>query len=101
MDVRDDPTLFKAHRSIMSEYNIFSNYTKPRGITLLIKKRSGITLGNVDATDENKIILGVLTASNKLVDIATIYAHQTNITRNSSNGCQTNVLTVDTNKKSS
>ena len=73
MDERDESSLFKAHRTIMSEYNIISNYTKPRGITILLKKRTGITLGNVDANDENIIILSILTASNETIDIAAIY----------------------------
>ena len=73
MDERKESSLFKAHRTIMSEYNIISNYTKPRGITILLKKRTGITLGNVDASDENIIILSILTASNETIDIATIY----------------------------
>ena len=54
----------------MSEYNIISNYKKPRGITILIKKKTGITLGNVETLDDNILILSILTASN---DIAAIY----------------------------
>ena len=34
IDERDEFSLYKAHRTIMSEYNIISNYTKPRGITI-------------------------------------------------------------------
>ena len=56
----------------MSEYNI-SNYKKPRGITILIKKKTGITLGNVETLDDNILILSILTASNETIDIAAIY----------------------------
>ena len=57
----------------MSEYKTVSNYKKPRGVTILIKKKTGITLGNIEIVDENIIILSILTASNETVDIAAIY----------------------------
>ena len=44
MDERDESSLFKAHRTIMSEYNIISNYTKPRGITILLKREQELLL---------------------------------------------------------
>ena len=73
MDERDESCLYKAHRMIMSEYKTVSNYKKPRGVTILIKKKTGITLGNIEIVDENIIILSILTASNETVDIAAIY----------------------------
>ena len=72
MDERDESSLYKAHRMIMSEYKTVSNYKKPRGVTILIKKKTGITLGNIEIVDENIIILSILTASNETVDIAAI-----------------------------
>ena len=69
----DESFLYKHHRLLMSEYNIISNYKKPRGITILIKKKTGITLGNVATLDDNILILSILTASNETIDIAAIY----------------------------
>ena len=69
----DESFLYKHHRLLMSEYNIISNYKKPRGITILIKKKTGITLGNVETLDDNILILSILTASNETIDIAAIY----------------------------
>ena len=68
----DESFLYKHHRLLMSEYNIISNYKKPRGITILIKKKTGITLGNVETLDDNILILSILTASNETIDIAAI-----------------------------
>ena len=69
----DESFLYKHHRLIMSEYNITSNYKKPRGITILIKKKTGITLGHVETVDDNILIFSILTASNETIDIAAIY----------------------------
>ena len=52
MDERDESSLYKAHRMIMSEYKTVSNYKKPRGVTILIKKKTGITLGNIEVVDK-------------------------------------------------
>ena len=81
VDQADESYLYKHYRLIMSEYNIISNYKKPRGITILIKKKTGITLGNVATLDDNILILSddnifilsILTASNETIDIAVIY----------------------------
>ena len=98
MDERDESSLFKAHRTIMSEYNIISNYTKPRGITILLKKRTGITLGNVDANDENIIILSILTASNETIDIAAIYGPSERVSDKLDNrGYKHKIIIVDWN----
>ena len=72
----DESFLYKHHRLIMSEYNITSNYKKPRGITILIKKKTGITLGHVETVDDNILIFSILTASNETIDIAAIYEYK-------------------------
>ena len=74
IDEKDLNKLYKTNKRLLSKYNVVSNYTKPRGITILIKKQTGITLGNVlDHEDKDILVISVLTPSNETVDIAAIY----------------------------
>ena len=66
--------LYKDHRPILCKYNFISNYAAKRGILVLIKKQTGITLGNVlDHDDKNILVISVTTSANVTIDIAAIY----------------------------
>ena len=66
--------LYKDHRPILCKYNVISNYAAKRGILVLIKKQTGITLGNVlDHDDKNILVISVMTSANVTIDIAAIY----------------------------
>ena len=100
MDERDDSSLYKAHRMIMSEYKTVSNYKKPRGITIFIKKKIGITLGNIEMVDENIKILRNLQLRTKQSIYLQSTARQTKTTRNSLKRCRINLTAVDTSTES-
>ena len=66
--------LYKDNRTLLSGYNVFSNFAIRRGILVLIKKKTGITLGNIlDHDDKNIMIISVMTSANETIDIAAIY----------------------------
>ena len=66
--------LYKDHRILLSKYNVISNFAATRGILILIKKQTGITLGNVlDHENKNILIISVMTSANETIDIAAIY----------------------------
>ena len=57
--------LYKDHKILLSKYNAISNFAAKRGILILIKKQTGITLGNVlDHEDKNILVISVMTSAN-------------------------------------
>ena len=66
--------LYKDNRVLLSKYNVISNYAARRGILILFKKTTGITLGNVlDHENKDILIFSIMTSSNETIDIAAIY----------------------------
>ena len=66
--------LYKDHKLLLSKYNVITNFEIRRGILVLIKKQTGITIGNIlDHEDKNIMIISVMTSANETIDIAAIY----------------------------
>ena len=66
--------LYKDNRVLLSKYNVISNYAARRGILILFKKTTGITLGNVlDHENKDILIFSIMTSANETIDIAAIY----------------------------
>ena len=66
--------LYKDNKLLLSKYNVITNYAVRRGILILIKKQTGITLGNVyDHDNKDILVISVMTSANETIDIAAIY----------------------------
>ena len=66
--------MYKDNKLLLSKYNVITNYAVRRGILILIKKQTGITLGNVyDHDNKDILVISVMTSANETIDIAAIY----------------------------
>ena len=74
VDNKDMDLLYKRNRVLLSKCNHISTYSKTRRITILFKKKTGVTVGNILYHDNHNILIfSIMTPSNNTIDIAAIY----------------------------
>jgi hypothetical protein len=75
MDTRKLQTLTKNNRQIVSKYTIYGTPSIKRGILILVKKRSGCTLSNVESLANNDILaFNIIMPDMSVIHTTAIYA---------------------------
>jgi hypothetical protein len=53
----------KCQKKLLSKFDIFGNFSKDRGVTIIVKKSIGVSITNVEKIDEKNTELFRLTTS--------------------------------------
>ena len=65
----------KTNKQVISKYNIYGNFSKIRGVTILAKRRIGVTIANVNNIDEKSTVtFRMTTAGGTITDVCAVYA---------------------------
>ena len=65
----------KSHKQTISRFNIYGNYSKTRGVTILVKRNIGVTISNVvKVDDKNTVTFRMATAGGTETDVCAVYA---------------------------
>ena len=64
-----------SQKKLISKFNIYGNFSKDRGVTILAKKSIGVSISNVEKIDEkNTVLFRLTTSAGTETDICAVYA---------------------------
>jgi hypothetical protein len=65
----------KMSKKLISRFDIFGNFSKDRGVTIIVKKSIGVSISNVEKIDEkNTVLFRLTTSAGTETDICAVYA---------------------------